>query len=317
MVAQPKQPVLTRVVAVRKLTKRQNQVYVLLYRKGLAVIDVSRALGISHQAVRSIEKQLIKKLPALNRVPLESKGGRSSSIKEPYLNQQPKQPHTIRLHAVSYRFATFGRARRGAPVMVRVRGHAVIRYARCCVIHFAGEWRGRDPAECERLFSQEFAATLRDVQRETENILVVDGHARYHRFRAHFAEVGNELARDAVRRRRRIVVRGQRDLKGWLHADDSQHLAELETTHAPNRKEARNSRQDMEEVVQPFFNDLREIARIGQDVRLSPVMVRQDEMIEAVAELTKVVRVLVERAAPAPDLPQELALDPGVPWYIG
>lgn len=69
---------------------------------------------------------------------------------------------------------------------------------------------------------------------------------------AHYSEIKNELAKDSNRNKRKINIKGIRDNKIWLKADYSLKEDELETLHP------KTSLNDMDNVISPFFNDLRE-----------------------------------------------------------
>lgn len=71
----------------------------------------------------------------------------------------------------------------------------------------------------------------------------------------HLAETKNGLAEDSRVQRQKIVVRGENG-KVWLITDNSFNLDEMETV------ESRSAGEDMERVVAPYFNSIREHAHL-------------------------------------------------------
>jgi len=85
------------------------------------------------------------------------------------------------------------------------------------------------------------------------NIVILKGmNTSILQYNAHYGEVGNELAKDCNEEQEKIMIKGGEDGLVWVKADKSWNMDEIETIHP---KEARA---DMQEVVQPFFNDLRD-----------------------------------------------------------
>ena len=95
--------------------------------------------------------------------------------------------------------------------------------------------------------------------------------------KAHYAEIENDLARQLNRDKEKLHVVGQ-DGKTWLIADFSDSVNELETVHAQKSKE------DMQQVVAPYMNDLREyFVRTGELPTMSKVL----NMIEQLTMINK------------------------------
>ena len=68
----------------------------------------------------------------------------------------------------------------------------------------------------------------------------------------HYAEVGNELANECDTKDMKIRIFTTDDNKLWFKIDNSFQLNEAETLHPGTAK------QDMENAVKPFFNDIRD-----------------------------------------------------------
>lgn len=85
-------------------------------------------------------------------------------------------------------------------------------------------------------------------------ITIIKGeNTQIKQFNSHFSEVGNELAKDANKKKYRIKIFGDDDNKLWFTLDQSWNMDEAETVHPED------SETDMQAHVQPFFNGLRRI----------------------------------------------------------
>lgn len=102
----------------------------------------------------------------------------------------------------------------------------------------------------------------------------------------HYAEVNNELAAETEKQGDKIRVYTDDDGKLWFIIDHSLNCNEAETLHYAT------SKQDMGEVVKPFFNDL----RTNRPPKLSELMILCKEIIninkETASGLNSVVSLL-------------------------
>jgi len=85
----------------------------------------------------------------------------------------------------------------------------------------------------------------------------------------HYAEVGNELAQEYEKKKDMLQI-ADAYKKVWLIVDKSTGIIELETIYAPT------SLNDMDKVIKPFFNDLREhYQKTGESIRMSDFLTIQ------------------------------------------
>lgn len=120
---------------------------------------------------------------------------------------------------------------------------------------------------------------FRKVEEKLGILLIKPGHI-INQVNAHYAEVGNELAVQAVKERQKIQLKAPEDGRVWGIVDASLGSAEFETLHP------RTALQDMQEVVQPFFNDLRSYyAQTGQ-------MLIMTDMLKGLGQMAATAKVM-------------------------
>lgn len=81
------------------------------------------------------------------------------------------------------------------------------------------------------------------IKSRSQNIKIVN---------AHYAQINNGLAKECEKDKHKVRIYTNDDGKLWFTIDNSFNLNEAETLHP------QTSKQDMGEVVEPFFNDLRD-----------------------------------------------------------
>jgi hypothetical protein len=90
--------------------------------------------------------------------------------------------------------------------------------------------------------------------------------------RQHHAQIKNELAQEVNRTDQKLQIKGE-DQKTWLLVDNSFKLDELEAVHSER------SQPDMDQVITPFFNLLRQNPHILEEMLLiekNNVMITQE-----------------------------------------
>lgn len=169
--------------------------------------------------------------------------------------------HPIRLHGERYRIRLLESGREYAQARQRTNsilldGNRVVLYRDTIMVFSFQSFSGATCDDCEheaadywfRFFNKlEGYLKIKILKARAENIKQVFFH---------FAEVGNELAGKLRRDKQKLRVFGTRDGKEWLLFDDSNKLEEAETTRPPTA--IKTAKDDMGQVVQPFFNDLRD-----------------------------------------------------------
>lgn len=90
------------------------------------------------------------------------------------------------------------------------------------------------------------------LEHELQVLILKERKANITQVKAEFAWVENELAKACVLTQEKIRVYCREDGKLWFLIDNSFNLHEAETVHP------QTAQQDMQDVVMPFFNDLKE-----------------------------------------------------------
>lgn len=176
---------------------------------------------------------------------------------------------------------TYERAfRRGSDVVID--GNRVRLYRDSFEVYSGHDFWGVDPVDSERQSSVYWLHFFHRLEHTFNILLIKPGRHNIKRVKQHVAEVGNELASDVSSRRDRLRVKGF-DGREWLLADASFGFKELETVHSERAVF------DMQDVVMPFFNDLRDNSAV---VKLPSVMEREAaELRGVVFELGKALQV--------------------------
>lgn len=226
-----------------KLSNTEEDVLFLLTKETLNVSQVALRRNRSPQSVYKIRKQLIKKgLYSPYDIEVEKVGG--------CLNQ-------FRLHNEQYHINIIWqdhkykkRLNHQENKRLDIDGNSVMLYKNSIDIYSNNSFFGNTVDESESKSLRYWYRIFRRVENELKIIIMKDRHDNVTRVRADYAETNNELATHFIKEDQRIRVTGE-DGICWLVIDNSFGLKELETTHP------RRSKADMKDVVNPFFEDLR------------------------------------------------------------
>ena len=125
-------------------------------------------------------------------------------------------------------------------------------YPKTLIVHLQRDFYGRNADRATQKALDALVRFLRVLERNYGLLLVKRRVQNIKVFRAHYAEVGNELAEQARDRSEFITIHASDDGKLWAQIDVSKGVPEFETQHPKSAYE------DMQDVVRPFFNDLRD-----------------------------------------------------------
>jgi len=90
------------------------------------------------------------------------------------------------------------------------------------------------------------------LENELDVLIVKDRHKNINLVKHHYAYTNNPLAKEMNETDVKIRLYSTEDNKLWFEIDNSWNLNEAETVHKGTAK------QDMQNIIQPFFNDLRD-----------------------------------------------------------
>lgn len=162
----------------------------------------------------------------------------------------------IRLHGEEFNIkiikgsVNYERSRKRCNV-VSIGGNTVRLYEGSLEVYSGHSFWGSDAQEADSQSVEYWSRFFTRLEQEFNVSLLKERKQNIRRVKAHYADVNNALAEKAQAEGESVRVYGS-DGKEWLLCDGSWGFKELETTH-PER-----SKQDMGQVVAPFFNDMRD-----------------------------------------------------------
>lgn len=229
----------------------------------------------------------------------------------------PESVNPLRLHGEEYKVEiissseTYHRTRMKS-TSVLIDGNRVVLYRDVLVVFSYQSFYGNTADECEREASYYWLRFFRRLESLYGLLLLKDRKENIKRVKAHYGETGNELADELRRKKQKLRVFGTLDGKEWMLFDDSSPdgtgLNEAETTHSSTPKDSRDAREDMQNVVRPFFNDLRDrrpplpseqAKSLGELRELLALQAQLDyETKQDVAAIAKGLRVIVNSMQP-------------------
>lgn len=104
----------------------------------------------------------------------------------------------------------------------------------------------------------------------------------------HYSEIGNELSQECLKTGQKVRVFSRDDGKLWFLIDNSFNLEEAETVHPES------SQNDMEAVIQPFFDDM----RTHPPIKLSELTWVIKKALDAQAETAEGLNAVVKLMTP-------------------
>lgn len=288
-----------------KLSPVDQEVLFLLAHEKLTPGQAAIRKNVSKSAIYKVRRKLIKMgvINVVNDV-VQKEGG--------HLN--PGVNHQIRLHNEQYHIKIawcddkyIKRCREGS-CRLMIDGQTVMLYRNVIEVYSNKSFYGKDPDDADFKAVSYWLHFFTRLEHSTNTILVKREKQNITRVRAEYAETGNELATQAIKEHEKVRVCGQ-DGKTWLIIDNSFGFNELETVH-PNE-----SKLDMKNTVQPFFNDLRdnfeEAPRMSQILNAIQQLAIQNK--ETASGLNAVVQLIKNQNAAQQPVSNEL----GRPDYCG
>lgn len=286
-------------------TKNEKEILYLLTTEYLTPKKISIRRQTSVQAVYKIIKKL------------KQKGLINKTYERVEKNRPTKQPlglKMIRLHGQEFNIQILWKDKKRYDGL-RVKGNLLsidnntVRLYNNSIEIYSGQNFYAD--DVQKATARSLVYWNRFITRLEDTLNVILIKPRKHNIRlinSHYAETGNELSGSCRESGDKIRVYTTEDSKLWFVIDNSFNLEEAETLHPET------SKHDMQDVVKPFFNDLRD----HNPPKLSEIMVMIKEVIsinkETASGLNSVVEMLKPKQRPQED---DDSVSKVRPEYIG
>ena len=285
----------------QKLTKKQEEVFDLLINQRYTPKQISIRRGTT---IRAVNKIIAK---------LKEKGIINKPLKKvPYFQstQEKGSLQGIRLHGQEFNIKILYKDHRYKSLKDRsnniIYDDNVIRLNNDSIEVYSKKSFHSDSAQKATSKSLDYWTKFFIRLENKLNIIIVkNGYENIKQVNAHYADINNELANDALDKKYKIKIYAKEDGKLWFTIDNSFNLKEAETLHPDTAK------LDMQEIVEPFFNDMRD----NKPPTLSEIMyiIKQsaDNNKETAAGLAAMTQIL------KPKDNTNIKLDTDIPRYIG
>jgi len=249
-----------------KLTKKEAEVLRLLTEDFLTPQKIAITRGVSERAIYyTIEN-------------LKKKGALNKSYKNLHkIGSTSEVFGRFRLHALEFNvrilfISKLYRKIKGKANHILVDGNTIRLYNNSLEVYVAKSFWGdsvqkatsRSNSYVNRLFTR--------LENDFKIVIVKDRVPNIKLVNAHYSEVNNGLARDCNINKDKVKVYSS-DGRLWFLIDNSFNLNEAETV------DGRSSKRDMENVVTPFFNDLRD--------NTPPTLSQMMFMFKSIADINK------------------------------
>ncbi len=285
-----------------KLSKVEIEVLHLLTKEFFTInqIAIRRKTGLS--AIYKIRRKLIEKgaLTINNQI--------GQNFQSTIGKRTKKQ---IRLHGQEFNIQILFKDHRYSSIskksnLLSIDGNTVRLYKNSLEIYSGQSFYADDVQKATSSSMHYWSRFFTRVEHELNVIILKPRYQNIKLVNHHYSEIANELSEEAERKGYKIRVYTTDDCKLWFTIDNSFNLHEAETIHPESAK------QDMEEVIKPFFNDLRD----NKPPTLSKIMELMHQHIEINKETASGLNSIVSFLES--QIPKKISLKMGKPpEYIG
>jgi hypothetical protein len=284
-----------------KLTRIQAETLRFLTEEFLTINKVAIRRGVSNKAVYQTIKQL------------KQKGLLSKSYKSIENIQSTIQGNArFRLHGLEFNIQIlhlselYKKIRKKANHIL-IDGNTVRLYNNSLEVYCSKSFFGDSVQKVTKDSAVYINRLFLRLENEFKIIIVKDRTQNIRIVNAHYSEINNSLAKECNIKKERIKVYSN-DGKLWFLIDNSFNLNEAETVNP------KTSKVDMEEVVAPFFNDLRENEAVTMSEIKHLLFLVIKENKDTATGLNSVVQILKAQMQP---IQQEEGLPKSKPDYVG
>lgn len=313
------------------LTKTEAEILEMLTVQLLTIRQIKSRRGCSHQAIYKVIKRLRNQglLTPLNMKVAGCESAADHTL-QPLNTMQPKKPlllqpshpstsfgttggHDIRLHGQMWQVRILFKDHKYADAkakgnMILLDGNKVELHDRTLLVYSGKDFWAESAKEAERISLDYWMRFFVRLENLLGIMILKDRSCNLRLVKWHFGEAGNELAKDCNKDGSKIRVFAPEDGKLWFVIDNSFNLNEAETQHKDS------AAQDMDDVIKPFFNDLRS----NKPMMLSDLQRILGEVAslnkETAAGLTSVVQIMVSQL---PKKEEEIKGVREKPEYVG
>ncbi len=231
----------------KKLSKEQEEVLYLLTKEFLTTKQVALRRKTTLQATYKTINKIKQK-------------GYLKSIPKGVENYQPtfKPPtNQIRLHGQELNIKLLFKDEKyklllNKTNLLYIDGNPIRLYTNSIEVYITKSFYADNANKATSKSMQYITRLLNKVENDLKVIIVKPRHQNIKLVNQHYAEINNELAEEMEKKGQKIRVYTNDDGKLWFTIDNSFNFHEAETQHPKTAK------QDMQDTVQPFFNDLRD-----------------------------------------------------------
>ena len=230
------------------LSKVQKSILDMLTREYLTPLRVAQRRGTSLKAVYKTIKILERKGV------LNLKNKKVQNVDHTITYSHNKK---IRLHAQHFTIKLISKGNKYNSIrtnsnMFKIDNNTIKLHDQSIEVYSNNSFYGDDPNKADFESVKYWNRFFIRLESELDIIIVKDRHKNIKLVQNHYAETNNELAEQSNLNKDKIRVFSTQDTKMWFEIDNSFNLNEAETTHPQTAKA------DMQNIIQPFFNDLRD-----------------------------------------------------------
>jgi len=165
-------------------------------------------------------------------------------------------------------------------------GNTIRLYKNSIEVYSGNSFMGKDAQEATAKSFKYWQKLFTRIELDLKIIILKHRSENIKHVKSHYAEINNELAKHYEITGDKIKIKAREDNKVWFTIDNSYNLREAETMHPTTAK------RDMQEVIAPFFNDLRD----NNPPKLSEIMQTISQIVEmnkeTAAGLNSIVKLL-------------------------
>jgi hypothetical protein len=259
-----------------EISKEMQEVLKMLVEDNLWPAEISKRRQTSIQATNKTIRKLKKKgLISGSSFRGFQMGGVAitNTVNKGGCQRQPIYENLLRYHGIKFRVRILKdspkyQALRQQGNRLRLDKNTLSLYRNTLVLDSDKDFIGKTAEQSRSAATAYFMRFWVRLQDHLGIMILKDRCANIKQTAGHISHTNNPLARQCLKDNEKIRIRTTEDGKTWATIDNSFNLKEFETQHPDTHF------QDMQGVVEPFFNDLRDnFEKQGQQIpKMSEIM---------------------------------------------